>query len=410
MTDDVVVILTALNLEYAAVRARLVDPQLYRHPRGTRFEVGAVPASRCRVALGLVGKGNQATAALAERAIEEFSPAAVLFVGVAGALWDGIPLGDVVVATHVYAYHGGTSEDDGLKARPRSWELPHEIAQLAAHLERTGDWTAGLPAGGPVPAVRFGPIAAGEIVQNSRISQEAQWIRDHYNDALAIEMEGAGAAQAGHLSDTPVAVIRGISDLADGTKNSSGDGSWQPRAAANAAAFAVRLARELITEREQVGMPEQGVDGEGAVRGGQRAESSKESEGGASGAGGGAKVRAVTFNNHATGQIGFQAGQVNGGTFWIGPGSDPAVAVDLSVDLAALHDLLGRQRSAGGIDETTYAAAQAELAIASGALAADTPEGRSTFILALKRLRGLIADVTDLATRVAAMLLTAKAL
>jgi nucleoside phosphorylase len=31
---------------------------------------------------------------------------AVLFVGVAGALWDATPLGDVVMATHVYAYHG----------------------------------------------------------------------------------------------------------------------------------------------------------------------------------------------------------------------------------------------------------------------------------------------------------------
>jgi hypothetical protein len=59
---------------------------------------------------------------------------AVLFVGVVGALWDATPLGDVVMATHVYAYHGGTSEDDGLKARPRVWEVAHGISQLASHL------------------------------------------------------------------------------------------------------------------------------------------------------------------------------------------------------------------------------------------------------------------------------------
>jgi TIR domain len=123
------------------------------------------------------------------------------------------------------------------------------------------------------------------------------------------------------------------------------------------------------------------------------------------------KVREVTFNNHATGQIGLQAGQVTGGTFWIGSDTDPAAPADLSAHLAALRDLLEQQRSAGRIDETTYKAAQAELAIASDALAgADTPEGRNMFILALKRLRGLIADVTDLATRVAAMIVTAKAL
>jgi nucleoside phosphorylase/ADP-ribose pyrophosphatase YjhB (NUDIX family) len=411
LTDDTVVILTALNLEYAAVRARLTDLKPYRHPRGTRFEIGTVPGSRCRVVLGLAARGNQAAAALAERVIEEFSPAAMLFVGVAGALWDGIALGDVVVASKVYAYHGGTSEDDGLMSRPASWEIPHELAQLAAHVERTGEWTAGLPTGALVPAVRFGPIAAGEIVQNSRSSREAKYIRERYNDALAIEMEGAGAAQAGHLSGTAVAVVRGISDMADGTKSSDGDGSWQPRAAANAAAFAVRLAQELIDDRWQAQTLGQGGDGDGTVRGGRRADDSMENEGGARDPRGGANVRTVAFNNHATGQIGFQAGQVNGGTFRIGLGSEPTVPVGLAADLAALRDLLEQQRSAGEIDETTYEAAQEELTTASAALAeAATPEGRNTFVLALKRLRGLIADMTDLATRVAAMLVTAKGL
>jgi nucleoside phosphorylase len=62
-------------------------------------------------------------------------------------------------------------------------------------------------------------------------------------------MEAAGVAQAGHLNGSPVAIVRGISDRADGTKTTSGDGTWQPQAAANAAAFAVRLAEELIRVR-----------------------------------------------------------------------------------------------------------------------------------------------------------------
>src|SRR5262249_7587569 len=141
-----------------AVRRRLVDPRVLRHERGTRFEIGALPGTKCRIALGLTGKGNHPAAVLAERAIQRFSPAAVLFVGVAGALWDATPLGDVVVATHVYAYHGGTSEDDGLKARPRAWELSHEIHQLASHLDRTGDWTNSPPSDTRAPKVHFGPI------------------------------------------------------------------------------------------------------------------------------------------------------------------------------------------------------------------------------------------------------------
>jgi len=117
-----VVILTALDLEYQAVREKLVGLRLYRHSQGTLFEVGQLAAGRGQVVLAHVGKGNLSAGVLAERAIAEFRPAALLFVGVAGALHAHIALGDVVVATHVYAFHGGTSEDDGFKCRPRVWE------------------------------------------------------------------------------------------------------------------------------------------------------------------------------------------------------------------------------------------------------------------------------------------------
>ena len=43
-----------------------------------------------------------------------------------------------------------------------------------------------------------------------------QWLREHYNDAVAVEMEAAGVAQAGHLNDgLPAIMVRGISDYAD---------------------------------------------------------------------------------------------------------------------------------------------------------------------------------------------------
>lgn len=381
MTQDLVVMLTAINLEYEAVHARLVDAQVHRHARGTRFEIGTVRGGVCRVVLGLVGKGNQSAGILAERAIEEFSPVAVLFVGVAGALWDTTQLGDVIMATQVYAYHGGTSEGDGLKARPRVWETAHAISQLASHVSRVGDWLGEAQAGARTPKVHFGPIAAGEVVQNSRSSHEARWIRQHYNDALAIEMEGAGVAQAGHLSSSPVAIIRGISDMADGTKSTSEDSNWQPRAAANAAAFAVRLAEELITERERTEMQQDN-----------------------------AAQTVGSVSNIASGQVGIQAGHVTGSNVWISAAPQESSPIDLLAELAAFREHLLRGHSTGRIDAATYEAAQAELDIASKALETDAPESKNAFVLALKRLRGLIADVTDLATRIAALLATAKRL
>jgi adenosylhomocysteine nucleosidase len=247
MSETIIVILTAMNLEYRAVLAQMSDITTHMHPMGTRFEVGHV--NGCQVALALTGKGNQSAAVLTERATAEFAPAAAIFVGVAGALQPHLGLGDVVVATHVYAYHGATSQDDGLTARPRTWELSHRVHQIAAHLERTGEWVHQLPDGSPPPRVHFGPVAAGEIAHYSAVSDARQWLRGHYNDAVAVEMEAAGVAQAAHLNDAlPTIMVRGISDYADESKSATDDAGWQPRAAANAAAFATALATVLAAE------------------------------------------------------------------------------------------------------------------------------------------------------------------
>ncbi|MBM7774694.1 nucleoside phosphorylase [Actinokineospora baliensis] len=373
MADDLVVVLTAINVEYEQVRQRLVAPSVRTHPSGTRFEVGTLTDTGCRVALGLTGKGNHAAGILAERAVSMFSPVAVMFVGVAGALWDNTALGDVVVATHVYAYHGGTSEDDGLKARPRVWEAAHGVLQVAAHLGRSGDWNGQTPA----PKVHFGAIAAGEVVQNSRTSAEARWLRQHYNDAIAVEMEAAGVAQAGHLSGAPVVIVRGISDLADGTKRSAEDVVSQPNAAKNAAAFAVRLAVELVKGRQHSARSE-----ENAVMG-------------------------TVNNSNASGIVGIQAGTVTGSTVWLTAAPRTLTTVDLAAELDVLRDLVTRARAQDRMDVETHRAASLELDTASDALAA---EGTSTFVLALKRLRGLVADVAEIAAKVVALIAAAKEL
>ncbi|MDH6225668.1 5'-methylthioadenosine/S-adenosylhomocysteine nucleosidase [Streptomyces sp. MJP52] len=385
MPHDPVVILTALNLEYEAVRRRLTGLKTHLHRRGTRFEVGTVRGTSCRIALGLTNKGNHSAAVIAERAIQEFSPVAVLFVGVAGALWDTARLGDVVMATHVYAYHGGTSEDDGLKSRPRVWETAHGISQLASHLARVNDWADGTTGRDDAPQIRFGAIAAGEVVQNSRISAEARWIRQHYNDALAIEMEAAGVAQAGHLNGAPVAVVRGISDRADGTKNSAEDHIRQPRAAANAAAFAIRLAVELVAEQEQLRM------------------SQEDRTRPAEADGRGRHVRNTA--HHST--VGIMAGSVQGNTVLVNAAPEVARPVDLVVELEGLAEHLRRHRAEGDLDDDTYQGALAELASARRAAEETTPESPKQATLALKRLRGLIADVPALLTALAPLVVAA---
>ncbi|MFI6927256.1 5'-methylthioadenosine/S-adenosylhomocysteine nucleosidase [Nonomuraea spiralis] len=368
-----VVILTALDLEYQAVRDKLTGLRLHRHAQGTLFEVGRLAAGKGQVVLAHVGKGNLSAGVLAERAIAEFRPGALLFVGVAGALHAHIALGDVVVATHVYAFHGGTSEDDGFKSRPRVWETSHAADQIAQHLHRTGSWARDLD---PRPQVHFGPIAAGEVVLNSRLSEHAHWIREHYNDARAIEMEGAGVAQAGHLNRAlPVVVIRGISDRADGTKEATDREQWQPRAVSNAATFAAALAEELSTEEPPTRsstMPE-------------------------------------TNTNIAKGNahVGVQAGTVYGG-IRITP--EPSPPTDLPEALAGFRSRLWQAWADGHLDEATYKAAEAELVAADQALETKAPDRKNMLTLALKKLRGLVGDVAVLAAELTAIIALVQSL
>lgn len=241
--SDTVVVLTALETEYTAVWDLIEEPAVHRHDAGTRFEVGKIRGGVGRIALAVVGAGNGPAAVLAERAITEFQPRAVLFTGIAGALHDDLELGSVVVATKVYGYHGGFAERSGFSSRPQAWDADHELEQIARHVNRAGDWHGGTT---EAPKVRFRPVAAGEVVLNSRKTPLAQQLRLHFADAAAIEQESAGTAKAAQLNRAPFLAVRGISDKADGRKYQTDAAGWQSVAARNAAAFTVAVAAELL--------------------------------------------------------------------------------------------------------------------------------------------------------------------
>jgi adenosylhomocysteine nucleosidase len=109
--------------------------------------------------------------------------------------------------------------------------------------------------------------------------------------------------------------------------------------------------------------------------------------------------------------VGIMAGVVRDSAVSI-VGTPPrmATAADLAAELTALRAQLARERSVGKVDDPTYQAAQAELDIADKELAADTKESRSRFVMALKRLRGLVADVTDVGTKIAALITAVREL
>lgn len=244
----VAVVLTALDVEFTAVRTHLRDERIRTHPEGTDFYVGTLPDGRGKIALVQVGQGNTGAAVLTERAISFLRPKLVMFVGIAGRLMDDLGLGDVVVPPRIYLLLRGYADDEGFHCRPEVWHISHALEQLAQRVHREGKWQAGIT-GPPArrPGVFFRPVVAGDVVLNGSDDLVHGYIRQHYNDAAAIEMESAGMAHAAALNQSlPAMAVRSISDTASGDKDATDREGWQARAAQSAAAFAVAFLAEFF--------------------------------------------------------------------------------------------------------------------------------------------------------------------
>ncbi len=243
------VILTALPVEYAAVRKYLTNIQEITHRMGTIYEVGKFVSDNqtWQVAIAVIGAGNSGAAAEGERAITYFNPEVALFVGVAGGIKD-VTLGDIVIGEKIYGYESG-KETQNFQARPNIGNSSYDLVQRARAEARKNDWLHRINHNNKldsVPQAFIGPIAAGEKVIASNRSSIWDFLRSSYSDALAVEMEGRGFLAATHRNQPISAiVVRGISDLVEGKEDADRAG-WQTIAASHAAAFSFQMLSNLV--------------------------------------------------------------------------------------------------------------------------------------------------------------------
>jgi nucleoside phosphorylase len=238
------VILTAIPLEYQAVKKHLIQLKEFIHPKGNVYEKGVFKGEYHDWDVGIaeVGAGNNTCALQTERAINYFNPEVVLFVGIAGGIKD-LNLGDVVAAEKAYGYERGKVSSTGFLPRPEVGKSSFEIFERAKAEAKKKTWKLRLPSKDRKNKLKAitRPIAAGEKVIAEIRSEVYKLIFNSYNDTVAVEMEGSGFYTACHANgNIQFLIVRGISDLLINKSETDAKG-FQEIAAKNASAFAFEV-------------------------------------------------------------------------------------------------------------------------------------------------------------------------
>lgn len=252
-----VLIVTALPLELAAVRARLTHLGSVLTKAGRVFEFAQFSGSgqEWLVVTGESGAEVLPASLFVTSAISEFGPfELILFVGVAASRKPSdAPIGSVMVSRHVYLGEVGKYAEGAYFSRARMLRPNQTLLGLSQKIARDGDWLSRInpPYAGrkpgdehypePFPPTAIiCPIVSVNSVSADPASVLEEQIQATYQDATGLEMEGYGALAAAENEQLPCIVVRGVSDIRKG-KDPEIDKIHQPVAAGHATAFALEL-------------------------------------------------------------------------------------------------------------------------------------------------------------------------
>lgn len=203
-------IIGAMEIEVAHIRENMHVTSTHTEA-GMKFVTGTLEG--VDVTLARCGVGKVASAACAQLMVSRHGATHLLNTGIAGALDPRLAIGDVVVAEHCVYYD--VNVHHYLFAPGQVPGMPPVFVGDAGLNEAL--MQAALDVDG---AEFFGPMVTGDsfIID---IGQKKE-LADSFG-ALCCDMEGAAIAQVAHMNGLPFAVVRIISDLADGNTDDSVD-------------------------------------------------------------------------------------------------------------------------------------------------------------------------------------------
>ena len=197
-------IIAAMKIEAELIEAAMTD--IVRETCGSiEYCLGKIGTTD--IVLAVCGIGKVFAAICAQTMIVKYAPDAVINTGVGGTLTKKLSVGDVAVSSAVVQHDMDTSalgDPVGLISGINIVEIPADAAlaeKISAIVKSMGINTV------------TGTIATGDqFIGNQEIKNR---IVDTFG-AIACEMEGAAIGQVCYVNKVPFAVIRAISDDADG--------------------------------------------------------------------------------------------------------------------------------------------------------------------------------------------------
>ena len=198
-------IIGAMEPEVEAIISSL-DEKECENISGISFYTGILCGKR--VAVAKCGIGKVFAALCTQTMIMKYSPSLIINTGVGGALKYGITTGDIVVADSLCQHDMDTSAIGDPKG------LVSGINVIYFNSDKRATEILLSAAESLALNATAGRIASGDKFIASK-EDKNRIIADF--SAVACEMEGCAVAQVAYVNNIPFAVVRAISDSADGS-------------------------------------------------------------------------------------------------------------------------------------------------------------------------------------------------
>ena len=219
-------IISAMEPELRELCAALEDRVTETHSvlEYHRGKLGGAPCVVCQCGVGKVN-----AACHAQILIDRYAPDAIIFTGVAGALSPDVGIFDTVVATELVYHDMQDWVFDTFSPLQRVYRTDERLTALALEVcEALG------------AAHKAGRVATGDLFVSSAETKNDIFAR---TGALCTEMEGCAVAHVATLAGVPCAVLRAISDSADGSAEVDFPAFLERAAKTSAAVVSGMLAR-----------------------------------------------------------------------------------------------------------------------------------------------------------------------